>query len=192
VGITRRALVRDEAEARAYLEELRRALPDREILVQEYLPGTEYGVGVIGNPGGDSESEGQSEDDGAFTVLPVMEVDFGGLPEGFAPILSYESKADPGSPYYTRIGYREARIAPEPRSSLVAASTRLFERLGCRDYARFDFRTGADGTVKLLEINPNPAWCWDGKLAYMTEFAGRPYSDLLSRILTAAQTRVAR
>ncbi len=186
VGITRRALVRDEAEARACLEDLRRTLPDREILVQEYLPGTEYGVGLIGNPGG----SGPTGEDG-FTALPVMEVDFAGLPEGFAPILSYESKADPGSPYYTGIAYREARLEPEVRARLVSWSARLFERLGCRDYARVDFRTGADGTVKLLEVNPNPAWCWDGKLAFMTGFAGRPYSDLLARILEAAQARVA-
>lgn len=184
VGITRRALVRDEVEARAYLEALRRELPEREILVQEYLPGTEYGVGLIGNPARAGGEDG-------FTVLPPMEVDFSGLPEGCAPILSYESKADPSSPYYRRIVYREAALDEAQRGRLLAWSTRLFGRLGCRDYARFDFRTGADGTVKLLEVNPNPAWCWDGKLALMTGFAGRPYSDLLARILEAAQRRVA-
>ncbi len=187
IGITRRALVRDEAEARAYLEELRRAVPEREILVQEYLPGTEYGVGLIGNPVAGRRPASAA----GFTVLPLMEVDFGGLPEGFAPILSYESKADPSSPYYSRIAFREARVDDDRRRSLVEWSVRLFERLGCRDYARFDFRTGADGVVRLLEVNPNPAWCWDGKLAYMTGFAGRDYPDLLARILDAARRRVA-
>jgi D-alanine-D-alanine ligase len=67
----------------------------------------------------------------------------------------------------------------------------LFERLGCRDYARFDFRADAAGEVKLLEVNPNPGWCWDGKLNLMAEMAGLRYSDMLRLILEAAQERVA-
>ena len=67
----------------------------------------------------------------------------------------------------------------------------LFERLGCRDYARFDFRADAAGEVKLLEVNPNPGWCWDGKLNLMAEMAGLRYSDLLRLILEAAEERVA-
>ncbi|MEZ5856964.1 MAG: hypothetical protein R3D67_20325 [Hyphomicrobiaceae bacterium] len=42
---------------------------------------------------------------------------------------------------------------------MIESSTRLFERLGCRDYARFDFRADARGEIKLLEVNPNPGWC---------------------------------
>jgi D-alanine-D-alanine ligase len=41
-----------------------------------------------------------------------------------------------------------------------------------------------------LEVNPNPAWCWDGKLAMMAGFAGYSYADLLRMILEAAQSRV--
>jgi D-alanine-D-alanine ligase len=66
----------------------------------------------------------------------------------------------------------------------------LFERLECRDYARFDYRTDAVGKIKLLEVNPNPGWCWDGKLNYMAGFAGLRYVDLLRMILMAAQDRV--
>lgn len=75
------------------------------------------------------------------------------------------------------------------RRSLIDYSTLLFERLGLRDYARFDFRADADGTPKLLEVNPNPGWCWDGKLNLMAEFAGMDYADLLRAILQAAELR---
>ncbi|MDA1100324.1 MAG: hypothetical protein O2967_15200 [Proteobacteria bacterium] len=60
---------------------------------------------------------------------------------------------------------------------------------GCRDYARFDFRASADGGIKLLEANPNPGWCWDGKFDLMADFAGHDYPDLLRMILEAAQRR---
>jgi D-alanine-D-alanine ligase len=43
----------------------------------------------------------------------------------------------------------------------------------------------------LLEVNPNPGWCWDGKLNLMAEMAGLRYADLLRLILEAAQERVA-
>ena len=62
---------------------------------------------------------------------------------------------------------------------MIEYSARLFERLGCRDYARFDFRADDKGEVKLLEVNPNPGWCWDGKLNIMAGFAGIRYSELL-------------
>ena len=65
----------------------------------------------------------------------------------------------------------------------------MFERLGCQDYARCDFRTGGDGTIKLLEMNPNPAWSFDGKLAMMAGFAGMRYGEMLIAIIDAARRR---
>ena len=74
---------------------------------------------------------------------------------------------------------------------MIQYATSLFERLGCRDYARFDFRADAQGTIKLLEVNPNPGWCWDGKFNLMAAFAEIHYSELLQRILEAARERIA-
>ena len=68
-------------------------------------------------------------------------------------------------------------------------AARMFERLGCRDYARFDFRATADGQVRLLEANPNPGWCWDGKMNLMAELAGHSYADFLDSILRSAVSR---
>ena len=63
------------------------------------------------------------------------------------------------------------------QGQLIEHSARLFERLSCRDYARFDFRVDAQGEIKLLEVNPNPGWCWDGKFQLMASFAGIRYSE---------------
>ena len=73
---------------------------------------------------------------------------------------------------------------------MIDASLLLFQQLGCRDYARFDFRADAAGRPKLLEVNPNPGWCWDGKLNLMAELEGWSYAELLRRIVVAAQERV--
>jgi len=124
-------------------------------------------------------------------ALPALEVDFSGLPEGFAPILSWESKTQPDSPYWTDIVYREARLDAPERALLEGYARTMFERIGLTDYGRFDFRRGADGVVKLMEVNPNPAWANDAKLALMAGFAGIAYARLLEMILEAAARRLA-
>ena len=47
------------------------------------------------------------------------------------------------------------------------------------------------GLVKLLEVNPNPGWCWDGKMNLMAQFGAMRYADMLRLILEAAQERIA-
>ena len=178
VGITKDAVVHDAEEASAYLESLRRQLPGSDILIQEFLPGTEYGIGVIGNP------------DEGLRFLPALEVDYSDLPAGLNQILSFESKAVPDSPYWTAIKFKRAEISPMIERRMHTWIERLFRRFGVRDYCRFDFRVAADGEPKLLEINPNPAWSNDGKLAFMAGFAGLDYREMLRLILEAAIRRL--
>ena len=178
VGITRDSVVRDESQATAYLTWLRDTLPGCDALYQEYLPGPEYGIGLIGNP------------ESGLRALPMLEVDFSGLPAGCNPILSYESKAMPDSPYWTDIAYRRAVADPVLEDAMADDCRRLFQRLGLRDYGRFDFRCAADGTPRLMEVNPNPAWGYDGKLALMAGFEGIAYGDMLRMIVDAAIARI--
>jgi D-alanine-D-alanine ligase len=179
IGITQDAVVRTWEAASAYLGRLREQLPGCPILIQEFLTGPEYSIGVVGNPGA------------GLRVLPVLEVDYARLDPALPRLLTYESKWLPESPYWSQIAYREARLDEDTRRRMTDYANILFERLGCRDYARFDFRADAAGEVKLLEVNPNPGWCWDGKLNLMAEMAGLRYSDLLHLIIEAAQERVA-
>ena len=178
VGITKDAVVRDETEARAYLEFLARELPGRDVLWQEYLPGPEYGIGLIGNP-----SNG-------MRALPPLEVDFSALPAELDPILSFESKTDPDSPYWQDIRFRQAALDRPLYERLEGWAKLLFRRLGLRDYGRFDFRCAADGRPKLLEVNSNPAWANDAKLAIMAGFADIAYPRMLEMVVDAALARL--
>ncbi|MBU4562910.1 hypothetical protein KKB17_05835, partial [bacterium] len=54
----------------------------------------------------------------------------------------------------------------------------------------FDWRVDVNGTPKLLEVNPNPGWCWDGHLVKMAEIAGISYDETLKMILQATEQRL--
>lgn len=176
MGITEKAVVSNAEELIQQLDHLRDLLPQVPILVQEFLSGPEYTVGILGNPG-------------RFEILPILEVDYSRLPTYLPKILSYESKWDPKSPYWTEIRYQRALLDEETRRTLIDASCLLFERLECRDFARFDFRADSRGVLKLLEANPNPGWCWDGKMNLMAGLREMDYSQMLECVLNAAIER---
>lgn len=178
LGITKDAVVKNKKEAEDYLSWLKTTLPDRDVLIQEYLSGSEYSVGLIGN----INSE--------LMALPILEVDYSNLPKGLNPILSYESKAIPDSPYWTEIQYKKAEIPKDQENQLIESAKKLFKRLKFRDYGRFDFRKSSDGEIKLLEVNPNPAWSNDGKLAIMAGFANISYPKFLRKIFDVACQRI--
>jgi len=66
---------------------------------------------------------------------------------------------------------------------------KLFVRLECRDYCRFDWGLVSEGNPKLLEVNPNPGWCWDGHLA---KIAGISYAEMMKMFLETAESRLYR
>jgi D-alanine-D-alanine ligase len=177
IGITSQAVVHSSQQLMEYLGRLRTELPNRPLLVQEFLPGTECSVSLVGNPGG------------TLRALPILEVDYSALDAKLPRILGYESKWLPDSPYWTQVKYRESSVEADVQRSLIDWSTLLFDRLRCRDYARFDFRADAYGDMKLLEVNPNPGWCWDGKLNLMASFTDISYAELLKLVLEAALER---
>ncbi len=150
----------------------------RPLLVEEFLTGKDLTVGIIGNAGG------------GYTVLPLTEDDYTALPEDLPPICGYEAKWLVDSPYMLDVKTVVADVPDAARGLIEECSIALFERLGCRDYARFDWRLDAAGEPHLLEANPNPGWCWDGHLAKQAAYAGYTYSDLLGLILEAAARRI--
>lgn len=179
IGITQHSVVGTSEALLARMEEMRSEFPGIPLLIQEFLTGNEYSVGIVGNPGQ------------GLTFFPPLEVDYSSLDPELPQILGYESKWLPSSAYWTQIKYHEARLDEEVKRQLFDYSSKLFERLGCRDYARFDFRADSEGTIKLLEVNPNPGWCWDGKFNFMAGYSGLRYADLLRLIIDAAQSRYA-
>lgn len=119
-----------------------RVHPGGDALIEAYLPGREFNVGVLALP--------------EPGPLPVAEIAHD-APAGSWPILTYAAKWDVGSAADLASPARcpaevDAGLADRLGSLAVAA----FRATGCRDYARVDLRLDAEGTPMILEVNPNP------------------------------------
>jgi D-alanine-D-alanine ligase len=177
-GITQRSVATNVEQIVNAITEIREKFGyDKPILVEEFLTGKDLSVGIVGNP------------PDSYTVLPISEEDFSELPPGLPKICGYEAKWLPESPYWG-IKTIVADLPDETEKSIIECCMKLFERLECRDYARFDWRLDAKGKPRLLEVNPNPGWCWDGHLAKMAKAAGMSYGEMLLAILHAAEQRL--
>ncbi len=150
---------------------------EKPILVEEFLTGKDLSIGIIGN----------SPEN--YTILPLIEEDYSLLPEGLPKICGYEAKWMPDSPYW-KLRAIPAELTKETKRQIIEGSLKLFERLECRDYVRFDWRLDGEGNPKLLEVNPNPGWCWDGHLAKMAGIDQIDYQSMLLSILKAAEQRL--
>ncbi|MEM4312111.1 MAG: methyltransferase domain-containing protein [Nitrososphaerales archaeon] len=177
-GITSNSVCYDQDQLLQAISEIREKFGyDKPLIVEEFLTGKDLSVGIIGNP------------PDSYTVLPIVEEDYSKLPENLPKICGYEAKWLPDSPYAT-VKSKKADLQEEVQNSIIEWCIQLFTRLECRDYARFDWRLNTKNEPRLLEVNPNPGWCWDGHLNSMAKAANLSYSELLDLILKAAIKRL--
>jgi D-alanine-D-alanine ligase len=177
-GITQKSVVYNGEELLSAITEIRNKFGyDKPILIEQFLTGNDLTVGIIGNPPDN------------YIILPIIEEDYSNLPPELPKICGYEAKWLPDSPYWN-IKSIPANLPQNVVDFIENCSLRLFERLECKDYARLDWRLDKEGNPKLLEVNPNPGWCWDGHLAKMCKFADISYKEMLNKILEGAEIRI--
>lgn len=117
---------------------------DQAVLVEEFLPGEEYTVAILGTG------------DGA-RCLPVVGLRFEALPSDAVPVYGYEAK------WVWDLPEQPLDIftcpAPLPTDALVRiedTALAAYRALGCRDWGRVDLRCDADGVPNVVEVNPLP------------------------------------
>jgi D-alanine-D-alanine ligase len=113
------------------------------VLVEEFIHGRELNVALI-------------EASDLFT-LPISEVLFTDKDPEYWPIVTYDAKWRPGSrDFEATPPCYPAKVSPRLARRLTALARKAFRLLGCRDYARVDFRVRPTGKPYILEVNPNP------------------------------------
>jgi D-alanine-D-alanine ligase len=137
-------------------------------LVETYLPGREFTVGLLG--AGASAS-----------VIGVSEIRL--MPGGDANVYSYRNKMEE----FFELTRAEGSLA----DAVAECALRAWRALGCRDAGRIDIRCDAEGRPAFIECNPlaglRPGF---SDLPILAEQAGMGYDALIGAILEQASARV--
>lgn len=169
-GVTAKSL----AKSRDALVEVCTELLERyrqPVLVEEYLSGREFTVGVLGT-GADARALG---------TLEVVLLD--GADQG---VYSYRNKTQWES--IVEYGLLEPGSL---RSEVEAVALATWRCMGCRDGGRVDVRLDGGGKPQMLEVNPlaglQPGY---SDLPNMAEMAGMSYRELIGEIVRSATARM--
>lgn len=113
------------------------------VLVEEYIAGREFHVPLVELP--------------ELQALAPLEIRFPDDTPGAWSILTYDGKWKPGSPGYDSAPPKFPADLPKATlRRLGQLAAKAYRLIGCRDYARVDFRMNVQGKLFILEVNPNP------------------------------------
>ncbi|MBI4340757.1 MAG: ATP-grasp domain-containing protein [Candidatus Omnitrophica bacterium] len=168
-GLTDSSLVNTPAELRRQVTHLAEAYRGAAIFIEEFIEGSEFTVGIIGNESPD--------------VLPTAQVTLDGL-------------TDLGRKFYTfaylRRGADYLIPAPIPdklSKQLQDLALRAYQAVECRDFGRVDFRVDRKGKPYVLEINPLPSLSTEDVFNLVAKARGATYDQIINQILEAGLVR---
>jgi D-alanine-D-alanine ligase len=145
------------------------------VLVEQFIRGREFNIGLVEAPD--------------LMVLPVSEILFVEKDPDYWPIVTYDAKWKPGTRDYeaTPPAY-PANVTPRLQEKLASLARQAFLLLGCRDYARVDFRVRA-GKAYILEVNPNPDFSPTAGLSGGLQSAGIAHAQFTIELVQRALAR---
>jgi D-alanine-D-alanine ligase len=173
-GITANSVVRSETALRA---QVRRILEEykQEVLVEEFIDGTELTVGILGDD-----------------VLPILEIDFSSCAPSGESFYSWRVKEYQGNKemHLDPKFHCPARLTAPVSAAVSAVAKKASLSLGCRDIARVDIRLSGDGIPYVLEVNTLPGLDpEESNIPMMIRAAGIAYEDLIGKIIELALVR---
>ena len=135
---------------------------DDAVLIETFIPGREITVGIVHD-----------------RALPIVEI----VPKsGF---YDYESKYQSGKTDY----FCPADIPEELTAAIQASAMTVFKAIGCRGYARVDYRLTESGDYYCLEINTLPGMTATSLVPKAAKAAGLSFEELLNTILNTVRLR---
>lgn len=188
MGIDNSAIVHNEHELRQRVNWLIKTYR-QPALAEEFLPGREFTVGFIGNPGSARKrSRPWLYNAQGYHVFPILELESSRSvsPGVYGNAAKSLDIGEPGAPEYLC----PADIPRSLARKLVDLSLRAAEAVGALDVSRVDLRLDAQGEPHLLEINTLPGLNpLVSDLCIMAAAEGMQYDVLIREILYLAAER---
>ena len=173
-GISKASRVEDDEKLSERIDYVHKRL-NSDALVEEFVPGREIYVSVLGNA--------------RLDVFPAWELCFDKTPADDANIATEKAKWDLGYQKKWGIKLRRANLPETQEKKLARIAKRIYRRLDLSGYARFDFRMNDAGDFYFLEANPNPDIGKQEAFAEAAKAAGYTYENTVQRILNLGLRR---
>jgi D-alanine-D-alanine ligase len=188
MGVDTNAIVNNEKELRERAEYIINTY-QQPALVETFLPGREFTVGILGRADAKLYSRHPEwyEKDG-FHRFPVLELD---MTRSVTPMVySHDAKSkdvgEDGAPGY----FCPAEIEPELEKKLKYFAFRAHFLLNALDVSRTDIRLDAQGNPRVMEINTLPGLTRNySDLCLQSQAEGIRYEDLILEILYLGASR---
>lgn len=165
LGITQGNRVQSKKEMRALFKKLR-ALSRQPLLAEEFVPGTDVSIGVVGHL--------------KPTILPARELRF--------PDENWV--AGEGVKFLSKVReknkIRSIKLkwnSSQERRKCESEALEIYRSLGMRGYGRIDFRMTKDHQFYFLEANANPDLSKDEDFGLSAKSYGIQYEELLLKII---------
>ena len=133
----------------------------RNVIIEEYIDGRELTVGILGNK-----------------ILPIVEI----LPNN--SYYDYECKYTKGKSNYI---VPADNISKDLERDIYNIAMQIYDLIGCRHYARIDFRLSKDNHPYFLEINTLPGFTDTSLFPMAAKALGISYKNLLLKIIKLAK-----
>jgi D-alanine-D-alanine ligase len=188
MGVDMNAIVNNEKELRERADYIINTY-QQPALVETFLPGREFTVGILGRPDAKIYSRHPEwyEKDG-FHRFPILELD---MTRSVTPMVySQEAKSkdvgEEGAPGY----FCPAEIEPELEKKLKYYALRAHIILNALDVSRTDVRLDPQGNPRVMEINTLPGLTSNySDLCLQSKAEGIRYEDLILEILYLGASR---
>ncbi len=139
----------------------------QQALVEQFIRGREFCVGLIGNSPVES--------------FPVLEIDLEGDPDAIQTVDDKQNKP--------KRKVCPANISAELTEKMQKVSIEAFKALNLRDFARVDIRLDEDDNIYLLEINSMASLGETGSYPTSAKVAGYNFESLVNKMLDVASVR---
>ncbi len=177
-GITNKSVVENEEELRNQVDVIVKTFDGR-ALVEPFLTGREFSVGMIGNPP---------------TILPIVQPNHEKLPKGYHPLDSLEVKwifeEEVGTNYFDC----PAKIPDSLKREIEEMCLNTWKVLKIRDFCRIDLRMNGE-KLYVLDVNSPPGLIppevsETSYLPFASKISGIDYEQLLLNVIEAASKRL--
>jgi D-alanine-D-alanine ligase len=186
-GIDAESIIYDDRQLRRRISWLLETY-HQPALVEQYLPGREFTIGLVGNPLAPGERPlSKRYNAEGFHLFPVLEIDTSPLADSSKGIYTNVIK----SKMPLAINYLcPADIEPALESELHRLAVEAFLAIEALDVSRVDFRLDGEGHPRLMEINTLPGINPEiSDLCIMARAEGMAYTQLVNDILELAARR---